>query len=47
MSWGSSVSAMNRLGAGWLGFDSRQGQGTFFFATASRLDLGTTKPRHQ
>jgi hypothetical protein len=32
------------LQAGWPGFDSRQGLGTFLFATASRTALGPNQP---
>jgi hypothetical protein len=32
------------LGAGWLGFESRQGLGIFLFASASRPALGPTQP---
>jgi hypothetical protein len=35
-----SVSTETRLRAGWPGCDSRQRQGIFFFATASRPALG-------
>jgi hypothetical protein len=41
--WGSSVSIVTRLRNGRPAFDSRQGQGFSFFATASRPALGPTQ----
>jgi hypothetical protein len=46
-SLGSSVSIVTRLRAERPGFDSRQGQGLFFFATASRPVLRSAKPPMQ
>jgi len=43
----SSVSIVTRLWAGRLGFDSRQGQEFFPFATAFRPALGLTQPPNQ
>jgi hypothetical protein len=44
---GSSVSKMSELPAGRPGFNSRQGQKFFLFATASRPTLGLTQPLTQ
>jgi hypothetical protein len=43
----SSVSIVARLWEGRSGFDSRQGQGLYFFATAPRPNLGPTQPPNQ
>jgi len=48
MCWGCnqgiSVSIETELEAGWLEFDSWQGEGFFLFTTESRLAMGTTQP---
>jgi hypothetical protein len=43
----SSVNIGTRQRARLLGFDPRQGQGNFLFATASRLALSHTQPPRQ
>jgi hypothetical protein len=43
----SSGSVVTRLRDRRLGFDSRQGQGIFLFAAASRRALGPTQPPMQ
>jgi hypothetical protein len=43
-SWDSPVSVVTSPQAGQVGFDSRQGQELFLFATASRLSLGPLPP---
>jgi len=39
----SSVSVVTRLRAEWSGFDSREGRGSFLFATYSILALGSNQ----
>jgi hypothetical protein len=43
-SWGSSVKVVVRLWAGWLGFNSQQGQGFFTFTTTSIPALVPAQP---
>jgi hypothetical protein len=44
VSWGSSISLVTRLWVLRLGFDSRQWEGFFLFATAYRPALWSTQP---